>query len=114
MLLDSGSANSPCPPCSKHVFANRAISASTAFLYAPCLKHHVPQVCCVHHTTPFTVFGTARLLFDVVEYRTPCTDPGVCEQDMPAIENSAQPLPPHRMLTWWYWSSQSTSGPRRP
>ncbi|KAI7839286.1 hypothetical protein COHA_006984 [Chlorella ohadii] len=30
-------------PHSEHVFINRAIAASTAFLYAPCLRHHVPQ-----------------------------------------------------------------------
>ncbi|EFN58310.1 hypothetical protein CHLNCDRAFT_142315 [Chlorella variabilis] len=33
-----------CP--GDHVFVNKAIAASTAFLYATCLKHHVPEVGC--------------------------------------------------------------------
>lgn len=32
--------------CRDHVFVNKAIAASTAFLYATCLKHHVPEVGC--------------------------------------------------------------------
>ncbi len=30
------------PACREHVLVNRAIPASTAFLFATCLSHHVP------------------------------------------------------------------------
>lgn len=30
--------------CRDHVLENKAIAASTAFMYAACLQHHVPEV----------------------------------------------------------------------
>ena len=32
------------PRCRDHVLTNRAIPASTAFMFATCLQHHVPEV----------------------------------------------------------------------
>ncbi len=36
--------SSLCPPLRAHVLENKGIAASTAFMYAACLQHHVPEV----------------------------------------------------------------------
>jgi len=41
--LNAGSI-AALPSCRDHVLENRGIAASTAFMYATCLQHHVPEV----------------------------------------------------------------------